>query len=57
MNQEHPDLPLLEHVNELIGKLEELGVKPSPEEEGQEEGGGEWEDVEDSDDDGDVEMS
>lgn len=56
MNQEHPDLPLLEHVSELIEKLEELGVKASPEEEGQEEGG-DWEDMEDSDDDEDIEMS
>ena len=46
---------MLEHVQELIGKLEEVGIKPS-EDDGTEDAG--WEDVEDSDDeDGDVEMS
>ena len=57
INQEHPDKPLLEHVRELIAKLEALGIQPSPEKEGSDEEGG-WEDVEGSDDeDGDVEMS
>ncbi|RPD60083.1 TPR-like protein [Lentinus tigrinus ALCF2SS1-7] len=55
-NQEHPDAPLLEHVRELIAKLELLGIHPSPEGEGDDDGDG-WEDVEDSDDDGDVEMA
>ena len=50
---------MLEHIRELITKLESLGIQPSPEkdeddEEEEEEG---WEDVEGSDDDGDVEMS
>lgn len=57
MNQEHPDIPLLEHVEELIGKLEALGVKSSPDEEDDGEDGeeGDWEDGEGSD--SDVEMS
>ncbi|KAI9060656.1 TPR-like protein [Trametes sanguinea] len=57
INQEHPDKPLLEHVRELIAKLEALGIQPSPEQEpdGEDE---EWEDVDGSDEeDGDVEMS
>lgn len=59
MNQGHPDLPLREHVNELISKLEELGIKPSPEDDdGQDEDEDEWEDYEGSDNsDSDVEMS
>ncbi|CDO73722.1 hypothetical protein BN946_scf185015.g50 [Trametes cinnabarina] len=57
INQEHPDKPLLEHVRELIAKLEALGIQPSPDQEGGDEDG-DWENVEDSDDeDGDVEMS
>ncbi|KAI0359859.1 TPR-like protein [Trametes cingulata] len=57
VNQEHPDKPLLEHVRELIAKLEALGIQPSPDKEGSDEEGG-WEDIEGSDDeDGDVEMS
>ncbi|KAF8626984.1 hypothetical protein AX15_004576 [Amanita polypyramis BW_CC] len=53
--QEHPDTPLLEHVKELIAKLEAQGIIPSLAEE--EEEGDEWDDIEDSeDDDGDVEM-
>ncbi|KAI0707353.1 TPR-like protein [Earliella scabrosa] len=55
-NQEHPDAPLLAHVRELISKLESLGIQPSPEGEGDDDGDG-WEDVDGSDDDGDVEMS
>ncbi|KAI0649106.1 hypothetical protein C8Q79DRAFT_1109415 [Trametes meyenii] len=56
INQEHPDTPLLEHVRELISKLEALGIQPSPDKEGSDEEGG-WEDVEGSDDDDDdVEM-
>lgn len=55
-NQEHPDIPLLGHVRELISKLEELGIHPSSEEDGDDDGG--WEDVEGSDDeDEDVEMT
>ncbi|KAK7050993.1 hypothetical protein VNI00_005105 [Paramarasmius palmivorus] len=54
VNENHPDTPLLDHVGELIGKLEALGIKASPpgEEDGDE---GEWVD-EDSEDE-DVVMS
>ena len=50
---------MLEHTRELIIKLESLGIQPSPEKDGdgEEEGEKVWEDVEGSDDDGDVEMS
>jgi hypothetical protein len=53
--QEHADGPILEHANELIDSLEAKGVKPTPEDEGDDAG---WEDVDaDSEDgDGDVEM-
>jgi hypothetical protein len=59
MNEGHPDTPLLEHVKELVEKLDALGIKPSPvgedDGDGQE---GEWEDVDGSEDeDGDVEMA
>ncbi|KAH9994822.1 hypothetical protein BJV77DRAFT_1059819 [Russula vinacea] len=40
VNQGHPDLPLREHVKELISRLEELGVKPSPEDDGQDDENG-----------------
>jgi len=53
--QEHPDTPLLQHAQELIAKLDELGIKPSPLED-EEEGDG-WESVDESvDGDGDVDM-
>jgi hypothetical protein len=54
--QEHGDVPILEHVDELIGSLEKKGITPTPEDE--QDGCG-WEDVDaDSEDgDGDVEMS
>lgn len=55
-NQEHPDKPILEHVQELIAQLEAAGIEPSPAEDG-EEGDGDWEEVESEDEDGDVEMS
>jgi hypothetical protein len=56
-NDEHPDLPLLEHVKELIAKLDALGIAASPMDDG-DEGEGEWEDLEGSEDsDGDVEMA
>ncbi|KAG8212982.1 hypothetical protein J3R82DRAFT_11368 [Butyriboletus roseoflavus] len=44
-SQGHPDLPLLEHVKELIGTLDALGIQPSPaeEEDGSDE---EWEERE-----------
>lgn len=48
MNEEHPDTPLLEHAKELISKLSEFGIQPSPEDDdGPDQ---EWEDVEGSDD-------
>jgi tetratricopeptide (TPR) repeat protein len=57
VNQGHPDLPIREHVEELISKLEELGVKPSPEDGGQDDDE-DWEDSEESDSsDRDIEMS
>lgn len=47
-------MPLLEHVKELIGTLDALGIQPSPAEE--EDGNGEeWEGV--SDEDEDIEMT
>ncbi|KAF8905096.1 hypothetical protein CPB84DRAFT_1814317 [Gymnopilus junonius] len=59
-NQEHPDKPLLEHVKELISKLDSLGIPPSPledEDEGGEDEEGDWESDDGSmDGDGDVEM-
>jgi len=55
-NQDYPDAPLLEHVKELIAKLDSLGIQPSPDDEGDDENGDEWEDV-GSGDDEDVEMS
>lgn len=50
-NEEHPDTPLLEHVKELIAKLDALGVTASPMEDGDGEGDGEgeWEDDSDVD--------
>lgn len=49
---------MLEHARELIGKLDTLGIKPSPlEEQGEEDegdGDGDWED--DSDEDEDIDM-
>ncbi|KAJ7773281.1 hypothetical protein B0H16DRAFT_1511732 [Mycena metata] len=59
-NEGHPDTPLLEHVKELVAKLDALGIKPSPVGEDDREGEGEWEDAdgsEDGDGDGDVEMA
>jgi hypothetical protein len=47
-----------EHIKELIYKLEELGIKPSPEGDGQDDDDDEWEDYDGSDgNDSDVEMS
>ena len=56
-NQEHPDVPLLEHAKELIAKLEAQGIQPSPEDDGEGEDGDDagWEDVDGEDED--VEMS
>ncbi|KAG6862547.1 hypothetical protein C0995_000095 [Termitomyces sp. Mi166 len=56
-NQQHPDTPLLEHVAELIGKLDALGITPSSMDAQDDEGDDGWEDVDDSGaSDGDVEM-
>ncbi|KIM84821.1 hypothetical protein PILCRDRAFT_817621 [Piloderma croceum F 1598] len=53
-NQKHPDAPLLEHVQELIGKLDSLGIKTLPADDADES----WEDEGGSEDsDGDVDMS
>ncbi|KAI6039891.1 hypothetical protein EDC04DRAFT_2567850 [Pisolithus marmoratus] len=54
-SQAFPDEPLMDHVQELIMTLERLGIHSSPADE--EENGEIWEDVGDSDDDVDVEMS
>ncbi|KAF9066637.1 hypothetical protein BDP27DRAFT_1423668 [Rhodocollybia butyracea] len=57
IHQEHPDKPLLEHVQELIRGLEGMGIQASPPGE-DEDDDDEWVDGEDeSDEDGDVEMS
>jgi hypothetical protein len=56
VNQGHPDIPIREHVKELISKLEVLGVKPSSEDDCQDDE--DWEDYEGSDgSNSDVEMS
>lgn len=57
VNEEHPDKPLLEHVRELIRKLDSLGVKPSPaaEVDARDDGEG-WEDEASEEEDDDVEM-
>ena len=47
VNQQHPDVPLLRHVEELVAKLDALGVQPPP----SADPGEEWEDVDDDDDD------
>lgn len=56
VNQDHPDKPILGHAQELISKLESLGVKPSPVEVEVEveDNGEEWEDVSETED---VEMN
>ncbi|KAJ7104136.1 hypothetical protein B0H15DRAFT_766922 [Mycena belliarum] len=57
-NEGHPDTPLLEHVKELVAKLDALGIKPSPAGEDEGDAQEEWEDVDGSEDgDGDVEMA
>ncbi|KAG6373495.1 TPR-like protein [Boletus reticuloceps] len=56
-SQGHPDIPLVEHVKELISSLDALGIQPSPLEE-EDDNDGEWEEV--SEDDGeneDIEMT
>ncbi|KAJ6513229.1 hypothetical protein C8R45DRAFT_812991 [Mycena sanguinolenta] len=56
-NEGHPDTPLLEHVKELVAKLDALGIKPSPVGEADGDDQEDWEDVEGSDEDEDVEMA
>ena len=57
-NQEHPDRPLLDHVKELISKLDALGIPSTPGDEtdgnGDESDG--WESDGSTEEDGDVEM-
>ncbi len=53
--QEHPDTPMLDHVNELIAQLDALGIKPSASGDDDDGSGAEWEDV--NSDDEDVKMS
>lgn len=54
-NEKHPDIPLLEHVKELIAKLDALGITTSPEDDDGDDDEAEWED--DSEDgNGDIEM-
>ncbi|KAJ7066981.1 hypothetical protein C8F01DRAFT_1119840 [Mycena amicta] len=50
------DTPLLEHVKELVAKLDALGIKPSPAGQDGEDDQGDWDD-EDEDEDEDVEMA
>lgn len=50
--QDHPDKPVLDHVKELITKLEAQGITPSPAEDEE----GEWEDAESEGEEEDVEM-
>lgn len=52
-NQDHPDKPILEHVQELISKLDSLGIKPSPLDDNDLGDDEEWESV---NEDEDVEM-
>ncbi|KAG9114458.1 hypothetical protein FRC07_007634 [Ceratobasidium sp. 392] len=52
VNQQHPDTPMLQHIEELLAKLDELGITPDEQANEDEEDGGEWEDA-----DEDVEMS
>jgi hypothetical protein len=54
VSQDHPDRPILEHARELIGKLDSLGIKPSPVEVDDQDNGEEW--VDTSEGEEDVEM-
>lgn len=56
---EHDDPELISHVRELIQQLEDAGVKPSLDVEGDADEGeevGEWEDEDEDEEGGDVEM-
>jgi hypothetical protein len=44
VNQDHPDKPILEHTQELTGKLDLRGIKPSSVEEDGLEEGQDWDD-------------
>ncbi|KAJ7707704.1 hypothetical protein B0H17DRAFT_1192156 [Mycena rosella] len=44
-NEGHPDTPLLEHVKELVAKLDALGIQPSPVGDDDGDGQEDWEDV------------
>lgn len=52
--QEHGDGPILEHVNELVDSLEAKGIKPTPEDEREDD---DWEDADGESEGEDVEMS
>jgi hypothetical protein len=57
VNEEHPDMPLLEHSKDLISQLRALGITPSPPVEADGDVSDGWEDDEGSEDgDGDIEM-
>ncbi|KAJ1300064.1 hypothetical protein OPQ81_002546 [Rhizoctonia solani] len=51
VGQQHPDKPMLAHIDELLSKLDELGIRPTSER-GEENDDEEW-----VDEDDDVEMS
>lgn len=53
-SQSDPDTPILEHVQELLGTLDALGITPSPIQDDEEGDGDGWEDASD---DEDIEMS
>jgi hypothetical protein len=53
-SQSDPDTPILEHVQELLGTLDALGIMSSPVQDDEEGDGDGWEDASD---DEDVEMS
>ncbi|KAG8796029.1 hypothetical protein FRC16_009846 [Serendipita sp. 398] len=53
-NRNHPDTEMLKHAKELMQQLTDMGITPSRvDAEGD---GDDWEDVEDSEEDDDVEM-
>ncbi|KIY71487.1 TPR-like protein [Cylindrobasidium torrendii FP15055 ss-10] len=54
VQEEHPDVPLLDHARELIKQLEALGIHYVPEDEDDGDG---WEDVGSEGEDDDVDMS
>ncbi|KAF5367376.1 hypothetical protein D9758_003692 [Tetrapyrgos nigripes] len=56
VNEQHPDKPLLDHVRELIGKLDAAGIKASAADE-EDNDEGDWVDEASEDEDEDVQMS